>query len=266
MLTPGTRIGGLLIHELLGKGGMGEVYRAEQLALKRPVAVKRIAGRLLDSAEALVRFEREAQCIAKVQSVHVVQVHDFGRFADETGEMHCLLVMELIDGGISLRHVMSAPLAWRDASSLALQAAEGLAAAAEFGVVHRDIKPENIMLTRKGVAKLVDFGLARLTGSAASTDAPLGTPNYMSPEACQGLTVDGRGDLYSLGCTWYHLISGRPPFIAETTYALLRHHIETAPIELRTLVPEVPAPIAELVHACLRKSPAERPASALALV
>ncbi len=255
------------IDELLGRGAMGEVYRAMQLSLRRAVAVKRIAEHLLANPSAVARFEREAQCVAKVQSQHVVAVHDFGRFADEQGDQHYLLVMELVDGGHSLRSLIKGPLDWRTASSLAMQAAEGLAAAAEFGVVHRDIKPDNIMVTRKGVAKLADFGLAKSVDSTAMTleGAVLGTPLYMAPEACRGGEVDVRADLYSLGCTWFHLLAGRPPFTASNTMALLRAHLDETPPDIRTLAPATPLAIATLVMRLLAKDPAARPASAQAL-
>jgi eukaryotic-like serine/threonine-protein kinase len=264
MLRPGSQIGGMRIDELLGRGAMGEVYRATQLSLRRAVAVKRIAEHLLANPSAVTRFEREAQCVAKVQSQHVVAVHDFGRFADEQGDLHYLLVMELVDGGLSLRSLISGPLDWRTASSLAMQAAEGLAAAGEFGVVHRDIKPDNIMVTRKGVAKLADFGLAKSVDSTAMTleGAVLGTPLYMAPEACRGGEVDARADLYSLGCTWFHLLAGRPPFTASNTMALLRAHLDEQPPEIRTLAPATPLAIATLVMRLLAKDPAARPASA----
>ena len=148
MLRPGSVVGGLRFEELLGRGAMGEVYRALQLSLNRPVAVKRIAPHLLDDPAAVARFEREAQCLARQQSPHVVAVYDFGRHRDDSGEVHWLLVMELVDG-LSLGRLLSARggiLDWRTASSIAWQAAEGLAAAGEFGVVHRDIKPDNLLV------------------------------------------------------------------------------------------------------------------------
>ena len=267
MLRTGSHIGGMRIDELLGRGAMGEVYRATQLSLRRAVAVKRIAEHLLANPTAVTRFEREAQCIAKVQSQHVVAVHDFGRYPDEQGEQQYLLVMELVEGGHSLRSLITGPLDWRIASSLIMQATDGLAATAEFGVVHRDIKPDNIMVTRRGVAKLADFGLAKSVDSTAMTldGAVLGTPLYMAPEACRGGEVDARADLYSLGCTWYHLLAGRPPFTASNTMALLRAHLDEAAPDIRTLAPATPAPIAAMVMRLLAKDPGARPASALAL-
>jgi serine/threonine-protein kinase len=250
---------------------MGEVYRGLQLSLKRPVAVKRIAEHLLGDAEAIGRFAREAQCVARIQSPHVVAVYDFLRVRDDAGAEHALLVMELVDGGASLRALLSEraqAFDWRAATTLVLHAAEGLAAAAEHGVVHRDIKPDNLMVTRKGVAKLADFGLAKSVDSSAMTleGTVMGTPLYLPPEACRGHPVDARGDLYSLGCTWFHLLAGRPPFQAASTVALLRAHLDDAPPDLRLLAPTVPAAIAALVHRLLAKDPQQRLPSAQALV
>jgi tRNA A-37 threonylcarbamoyl transferase component Bud32 len=268
MLRPGARIGGLRIEALLGRGAMGEVYRATQLALDRPVAVKRIAEHLLAQPEALARFEREAKCLARVQSQHVVAVHDFGRMREDDGGEHFLLVMELVEGGRSLRSAVGAAMPWAPATALVLHAAQGLAAAAELGVVHRDVKPDNILVTGRGVAKLADFGLARSVDSSEMTaqGAVLGTPTYMPPEACRGETADARGDIYSLGAVWYHLLAGKPPFQAANATALLRRHLDDAPAPIAELAPSTPAQVAALVHRCLAKDPAQRPQSATALV
>jgi tRNA A-37 threonylcarbamoyl transferase component Bud32 len=271
MLQPGLVLGGIRIDSLLGRGAMGEVYLGQQVSLKRPVAVKRIAEHLLGNDEAVGRFEREAQCVARIQSPHVVAVHNFLRVHDDRGAEHALLVMELVDGGASLRALLAnrvQPFDWRTATALILHVADGLAAAAEHGVVHRDIKPDNVMVTRKGIAKLTDFGLAKSVDSSAMTieGTVMGTPLYLPPEACRGLAVDARGDLYSLGCTWFHLLAGRPPFHAASTVALLRAHLDDAPPSLRELVPTVPEAIAALVHRLLAKDPAQRLASAQALV
>ena len=271
MIQSGSTIGGIRIDALLGRGAMGEVYRGVQLSLKRPVAVKRIAEHLLGDAEAATRFTREAQVVARVQSPYVVAVYDFGRHRDEQGVEHGLLVMELVDGGASLRALLAArgrAFDWRTATALILHVAEGLAAAAEFGVVHRDIKPDNIMVTAKGTAKLADFGLAKSVDSSAMTleGAVLGTPLYLPPEACRGEPVDARGDLYSLGCTWFHLLAGRPPFQAASTVALLRAHLDDLPPDLRSIAPEVPEAIASLVMRLLAKHPEQRLPSAQALV
>ncbi|MFW5845313.1 MAG: serine/threonine-protein kinase, partial [Planctomycetota bacterium] len=264
MLAPGTRIGGLLIGDMLGRGAMGEVYRGVQLSLRRPVAVKRIAGHLLDDEGAVQRFAREAQCVARVQSPHVVTVYEFGRYPAPDGDEHLLLVMELVDGGRSLGELIDGPLPWRLVCGAIQQVVEGLCAAAEHGVVHRDIKPDNIMLAPKGVAKLCDFGLARSVDSTAMTAAGslLGTPNYMPPEACRGDEVDHAGDIYALGGTWFHLLAGRPPFGGGSTMALLRAHIEDPAPDLHAIDPGIPQAVARLVAQCLGKDPVFRPTAA----
>ena len=271
MLPSGVILGGIRIDSLLGRGAMGEVYLGQQMSLKRPVAVKRIAEHLLGDADALGRFAREAQCVARIQSPHVVAVHDFLRVTDDQGHEHALLVMELVDGGASLRALMAnrgQAFDWRTATALILHAAEGLAAAAEHGVVHRDVKPDNLMVTRKGVAKLADFGLAKSVDSSAMTieGTVMGTPLYLPPEACRGQPVDARGDLYSLGATWFHLLTGRPPFQVASTVALLRAHLDDAPPDVKMLVPTIPTAIAVLVQRLLAKNPADRLASAQTLV
>ena len=198
MLTPGTVIGPLRIIRLLGRGGMGEVYEAEQVALRRRVAVKRISEHLIEHPDALKRFEREAQTIALVHGEHVVGVHEFGRYADPSGQLHMLLVLELVEGGLSLRRVLDAgPIAWPEATSAIRQAAEGLAQAQEVGVVHRDIKPDNLLLTRRGVVKLTDFGLAKSLDSTGLSlgGTLLGTPAYLAPEVCAGAVADARAEL-----------------------------------------------------------------------
>jgi len=267
MLRPGTRLGGLEIGELLGRGAMGEVYRAEQVSLKRPVAVKRIAAHLADRAEIVQRFEREAQCIAKVQHPNVLSVYEFGRFTDDEDDEHVLLVMELVEGGCNLKEFLARPMDWRLATSVIMQVADGLAAAAEHGIVHRDIKPDNIMISNKGIAKLADFGLAKSSESVGMTisGSVLGTPNYMPPEACMGEEVQHPGDLYSLGATWFHCLTGQPPFRGANTMMILRAHVEEEPPPVRELNGEVPRAVARLVHACLAKKPEDRPESAEAL-
>jgi serine/threonine protein kinase len=261
-------VGNLRIEALIGRGAMGEVFRASQVNLKRPVAVKRIAEHLLSTPDAILRFEREAQCLARVQSPYVIGVHDFGLMKDEDGQDHFLLVMELVEGARSLRSCTETPMRWEEATGLMLHVARGLAAASEFGVIHRDVKPHNIIVSLRGIAKLADFGLARSVDSTDLTThgTVLGTPAYMAPEACRGEPVDGRGDLYSLGVTWYQLLCGRTPFQSDNTPGMLRAHVDDTPPPLASLAPQVPARICELVHRCLEKEPRNRPANAVVLI
>ncbi len=267
MLTQGQRIGGFLVHDLLGRGAMGEVYRAEQLSLKRPVAIKRIAEHLLEREDALKRFEREAQTLARVNSPYVVSVYEFGQFSAEDGSKHWLLVMELVEGATSLRKAINGPMDWRLATSVVWQAAQGLAAAAEREVVHRDIKPDNIMLTTKGVAKLTDFGLAKAMDATGLTIAQvgMGTPLFMAPEAWEGEFCP-QSDLYSLGISWFQLLTGNAPFKGDTFPALMRAHQTQPPPNPLTLIDTVPEAVVKLCYRCLEKKPADRPSSAAELV
>ncbi|MDW8373003.1 MAG: protein kinase [Planctomycetota bacterium] len=268
MLTPGTRIGGFLIGELLGKGAMGEVYRGEQLSLKRPVAIKRIATHLMENEEMVRRFKREAQVLARLSHPNIVGVIECEEFPDPQGHRHLLLIMELIDGGRSLRSYLQGPIDWRVATAIIRMCAEGLAAAYEQHVVHRDIKPDNIMMTKKGIAKLVDFGLAKATESTALTmqSAPMGTPLFMSPEACRGEEIGHAGDLYSLGVTWWLMLTGQYPFQAANIHGLLFKHISEPLPPPTGLFDHVPQPIVQLVYQCLEKRPERRPESAIKLV
>ncbi len=268
MLTSGAKIGGFLIGDLLGKGAMGEVYRGEQLSLKRPVAIKRIATHLIENEDMVRRFKREAQVLAKVGHPNVVGVIECEEFADAQGDKHLLLIMELIEGGRSLKAHLGKPIDWRLATTVTRMCADGLAAAFDHQVVHRDIKPDNIMLTHKGIAKLVDFGLAKAAESTALTmqAAPMGTPLFMSPEACRGEEIGHAGDLYSLGVSWWFMLTGQYPFQAANLHGLLYKHISESLPPPTGLFDHVPEPIVKLVYQCLEKDASKRPASALRLV
>jgi serine/threonine protein kinase len=261
-IAPGTERAGLRFLRRLGAGAMGEVWEAEQLDLCRRVAVKCIAGHLAADVKNLVRFEREAQAIARVNSPHVVSVHALHR-----GDGEHLLVMELIAGGCTLRRAIGAPVDWLLATSAIRHLAEGLAAAHGAGVVHRDVKPDNVLLTPDGIAKLADFGLSRLSDGSQLTrsGASLGTPAYMAPEVWDGQVADAASDLYSLGATWYHLLTGFPPIPGGSLAELAINHQRHEPQPLAGVVAGLPQRIADLVHACLAKSPGQRPHSARAL-
>ncbi len=266
MLSAGSRIGGLVIHELVGRGAMGEVYRAEQVNLHRPVAVKRIAGHLADQENIVARFEREARLVATLNSPHIVQVYEFGPYDDSDGDHHLLLVMEWVEGGRSLRQCMTANigLPWKTVAQIMRQAAQGLHIAHEQDIVHRDIKPDNMLLSPKGEIKIADFGLAYTSDSSALTadGSVIGTPNYLSPEACNGEEISAAGDIYSLGATCFHLLTGCPLYTAPTTIALLRAHCEQEIPNILNYIPDTPELFAQLITDCLQKSPKDRISSA----
>ncbi|MFD0025878.1 protein kinase [Streptomyces sp. NPDC058382] len=253
--------------ELLGAGGMGQVWRAVDSRLDRDVAVKVITQSPLTTSQSAARFRQEARATARLTHPRIVTIHDHGEAA--LGGDHMLfLVMELVPGrsmadfAATERRDVETVVAW------GLQICAGLAAAHRAGVVHRDIKPANVMVYGDGELdlKICDFGIARLieeTGAGLTgTGAAIGTPAYMSPEQARGdRTIDGRSDLYSLGCLLYELLAGRPPF-EGTGWPVLAQHIGQPPEPVRNLRPGVPAALDHLVLRLLRKDPEHRPATA----
>jgi formylglycine-generating enzyme required for sulfatase activity/tRNA A-37 threonylcarbamoyl transferase component Bud32 len=237
----GTVLGGCRIDALLGRGAMGAVYKARQVKLDRDVAVKIIRPEMIADPRMLKRFEVEARTVGKFNSAHVVAVHDVGF---ERG-VH-FLVMELVRGKNLRAHVKSLPggrLPTEAAVPLLRQAVQGLEEAKRLGVVHRDIKPDNLMLTEQGVLKIADFGIAKPAEADLSltmTSELVGTPLYMSPEQCQGVAdIDFRSDMYSLGATFFYLLSGVPPFRASSVYELIQTKTKIDHLELWTVRPEL---------------------------
>jgi formylglycine-generating enzyme required for sulfatase activity len=246
----------------LGQGGMGVVYQAEHKVMKRLVAVKVVNRAMVDNPEAMQRFDREIQTAAQLDHPNIVKAFD----AERAGELQ-LLAMEYVEGK-SLADVLDkkGPLPVAHACHYARQAALGLQYAHERGMVHRDIKPQNLMLTPKGVVKILDFGLAKLASERTRQkgltheNTVMGTPEYLAPEQAQNTkAADIRADIYALGCTLYCLLTGRPPFTGEDWLAVLMAHLHEAPPMLEGLRPEVPPALAALVARMLAKDPAQRP-------
>ena len=267
--------------EELGRGGMGQVWRAEHRMLARPSAIKIIRPDNLKESDAdrrrvaLLRFEREARATAALTSPHTVQVFDFGLTHD--GAFY--YVMELLDGldlmQIVKRHGALPP---ERVVHLVRQICESLAEAHSHGLVHRDLKPNNIMACKIGgrhdFAKVLDFGLVQHTDWEKDSDAGrltldgalLGTPAFMPPEMAMGHTdVDARADVYALGCLLYWLIVGRPPFLGTTAMATILMHVQEAPPRVSDMVP-IPPELDALVLACMQKDAAQRPGDAGAML
>jgi eukaryotic-like serine/threonine-protein kinase len=242
------------IEAELGSGGMGVVYRAHDEKLDREVALKILRTGLPSSQEGPDRFRREARALAKLNHVHIAAVHDV---IEEQGAD--LIIMELVAGESMASRLRHGALSIKEATSLALQVAEALEEAHEQGVIHRDLKPANVMITAKGQAKVLDFGLARLLGPVdASQTAPgvvMGTPAYMSPEQAIGQHADARSDLWALGVTYYESLAGEPPFQGENVLAILRAVTDAPPRPLRELRPDAPLLAEQITARALEKDP-----------
>src|SRR5712691_188362 len=242
----------------IGGGGMAEVWLAEQTSLKRQVAVKVMRPDIQADETCRKRFEQEALAAAGLNHPNIVQVYAIG---ESDGIRY--IAQEYV-AGLNMRDYIAknGPPPVHVAVHLMKQVASALQAAAEAGIVHRDVKPENILLTRKGLAKVVDFGLAQLTQAGdlrlTQQGMTMGTPLYMSPEQVQGQKVDQRSDIYSLGITFYHLLCGRPPFRGETVFAVAYHQVHTEPPPLSESRPDLPRSLCEVVHRMMAKQPDER--------
>jgi len=266
MLAAGTELGPYKILAPIGAGGMGEVYRARDARLGRSVAIKILPAALSADSDRLRRFEREARSASALNHPNIVTIYELGRDGSTQ-----YIAMELIEGK-TLRELMAGGLLpIRKAIEIAVQVAEGLATAHEAGIAHRDLKPENLMVTRDGLVKILDFGLAKhaarsgelsetSTNSAWQTQpgAVQGTVRYMSPEQASGEDLDFRSDQFSFGLVLYEMVAGKHPFprstTAETLVAILREPAE--PLGARN--PEAPAPLCWAIERCLEKEPDKR--------
>lgn len=252
------------IQGLLGRGGMGKVYRAKQVGLGREVALKLLHPHLAAEPEARARFHREAQSMSRLNHPGITAIYDFGEW-----EGQFFISMELLDG-VSLNKNISPqkPLELDVILPIMQQACDALSVAHEAGLVHRDLKPENIVLLSDGTVKLVDFGLAILKDISEEErltveGMTIGTPHYMSPEQCQGMEVDHRSDIYALGCILYEMLTGEIPFVGESLMAIMMQQLFAEPIPPTHRKGGVNTPpyLEELVMEALSKNPEERPAS-----
>lgn len=256
----GRRLGDYQFLRRLGRGGMAEVYLAEQLSLRRQVAIKVLRQSLASDESYIRRFHHEAQAAAKLVHANIVTIHEVGCV-----EGWHYIAQEYVPGQ-NLKQLLSRLGRGLDPSQ-AVTILRGVAAAlgkaAEQGITHRDIKPENIMLASSGEVKVADFGLARVAQSGEALNLTqigmtMGTPLYMSPEQVEGKEVDPRSDLYSLGVTTYHMLAGRPPFDGETALAVAVQHIKTEPGRLELVRPDLPEGLCRVVHKLLAKQPKDR--------
>ena len=260
----GTEVAGCRIEEVIGRGGMGVVYKAEQVALERPVALKRINTQLADDKSFLQRFRSEARALARIDSPYIVEIHTL-----QQTEYGLVIVMEYVEGGTLKQRIEPEGMRWQESLPLIHQMLTALEHAHGAGVIHRDLKPHNILLTDIVLAhgtrvKMTDFGLAKVNTSGdptrTVTRSVYGSLNYMSPEQVKGNgQVDHRSDIYSVGMTIYEMMAGRLPFEdGSTEYTIMRTIVEKDLPLLRSFAPDLPRPLINIVEKAIRKDPARR--------
>jgi serine/threonine protein kinase len=269
-LDSGTKLGPYEIQSVLGAGGMGEVYRARDSRLDRIVAVKVLPSSFAPDADRLQRFEREARSVAALSHPNILAVYDFG-----THDTTPYMVTELLEGETMRERLQGGVISARKAVEIAIQVANGLAAAYDKGIIHRDLKPENIFLTKDGLVKILDFGLAKTARSASEVNSivktltsadislteagqVLGTAGYMSPEQVRGMVIDHRSDIFAFGAILFEMLTGQRAFrrdtAAETMAAILKEDLP----ELTEMNRSIPPALDRIVRHCLEKNPDQR--------
>src|SRR5579862_5945652 len=266
-LAAGTQLGPYEILAPLGAGGMGEVYRARDPRLQRDVAIKILPAFVSRDPDRLRRFEQEARATGALNHPNIVAVFDVGTYDGIP-----FLVTELLEGASLKTRLMAGPISSRKATEYGVQIAHGLAAAHDKGIVHRDLKPDNIFICRDGRAKILDFGLAKLTapeaGDATVTNlgaidhtgsgVVLGTAGYMAPEQVRGEKADSRSDIFSFGVVLYEALTGEKAFAGATAADRASAILKEDPPDLRADGHNVSPALARIVHRCLEKNPQER--------
>ena len=265
-LQPGTRLGEYEIQSLLGAGGMGEVYRARDLRLRREVAIKVLPAVVSTDRERLRRFEQEAMAAAALSHPNILAVYQLGTYAGTS-----YLVSELLEGETLRAHLNRGRIALSRVIDYGVQIAHGLAAAHEKGIVHRDLKPENLFITKDGRVKILDFGLAKLTQAQPGSEhsAPtmggetepglvMGTVGYMSPEQVRGQSADYRADIFAFGAILYEMLTGKRAFQKPTSPETMSAILNEDPPGISQIVASVPPALQRVVHRCLEKVPEQR--------
>lgn len=248
------------IIEVIGQGGMAIVYKAKCLVLNRYVAIKVLRPEYRTDAAFIKRFRAEAQAAGSLSHTNIVSIYDVAQDGDLD-----YIVMEYVEG-VTLKDYIDAKgiIPWKEAVDYAAQICAGLECAHKKGIVHKDIKPHNIMITREGVLKITDFGIAKAmnAGTIASNTATLGSVHYFSPEQARGGYTDDKTDIYSLGVLLYEMVTGRLPFEGDTAVSIAMQHIEKTPVSPRIINPDIPASFENVILKAMCKSPSSRYESA----
>src|SRR2546426_173428 len=252
------RVGKFELHELIGEGAMGTVWKAYDSVIRRYVALKLLsrAGRSTDAQD---RFMREARAAGALQHPNIVTIYDLGESDDQL-----FIAMELVDGrDLSSLIALSEPLALERKLDIVIEVLQGLSYAHERGVIHRDVKPSNVRIASDGSVKIMDFGIARLqSADATGSGAIVGTPTYMAPEQITNGAITPATDVFAVGCMLYELLSFHKPFEGESVHGVLYQVLTTEPKPLRTVAPSIPAALERVVAKAMNKVPHERYESA----
>ncbi|MDT5269807.1 MAG: eukaryotic-like serine/threonine-protein kinase [Acidobacteriota bacterium] len=256
----GQVFGNYKIEQKLGEGGMGEVFRGLDMMLEREVAIKFLRPELASQAQVVERFRSEAKTLAKLNHPNIATLYSFMRAGDSF-----VMVLEFVRG-VTLDHVIQqrGAIPVESAIPIFCQMLDGIQEAHDFGIIHRDIKPANMMLTDKGTLKVLDFGIARILGTARMTRQGniIGTIEYMSPEQVRGFETDARSDIYSLGMLLYEMLTARCPFDIQNEFELMKAQIEQYPMPPRQLNPAIPEVVEQAIWRAIAKDPAQRYQSA----
>ncbi len=255
MLGHPQTIGRYRIVECIGRGGMGVLYRAHDPLLERDVAIKLMLVDFKADPAARERFHREARAVARLQHRNVVTIHELGE-----SEGTPYIVMEFLTGrDLEALLKRDPPLGLDEKLDVTIQLCVGLSYAHEQGIVHRDIKPSNVRVLEDGTVKILDFGIAKFAMSAMTqSGSVMGTAQYMAPEQIMGQPVDGRADLFSTGVLLYEIIAGQKPFSGDTPTAIVYQILHAEPTPIRSIVPDVPEQLADIIRRALKKDPDHR--------
>ncbi|HRF93684.1 MAG TPA: serine/threonine-protein kinase, partial [Aggregatilineales bacterium] len=253
----GKTLGQFEIAEEIGRGGMATVYKARQRSMNRTVAIKVLPRQMLHDPGFYERFEREVDVISHLEHPHILPIYDYGQ-----DEGLPYIAMRYLGGGSLEQRIRRTPVKIDDIEKPLRQVAQALDYAHQQGIIHRDLKPGNIMLDENGNAYLTDFGIARVLGSDLTGSMIIGTPAYMSPEQANGLPVDGRSDIYSLGIVLFEWMTGRGPYQAETPMAVLLKQIQEPMPSIRQIRGDVPQLVEEVINKATAKNPTQRFSSA----